>query len=126
MIKEKISITVVLDEFGGTSGVVTLEDLMEEIFGEIEDEFDSDNLTEKQAPDGSFIFSARLEIDYLNEKYDLGLKESEEYETIGGFIINQNEDIPKKGDTFVFDDFEFKILKASNTKIELIKMKKIS
>jgi CBS domain containing-hemolysin-like protein len=126
MIKEKISITVVLDEFGGTSGVVTLEDLMEEIFGEIEDEFDSDNLTEKQNSDGSLILSARLEIDYLNEKYHLGLKESEEYETIGGFIINQNEDIPKKGDTFVFDDFEFKILKASNTKIELIKMKKIS
>ncbi|OIP02373.1 MAG: hypothetical protein AUJ98_01510 [Bacteroidetes bacterium CG2_30_33_31] len=125
MIKEKISIAVILDEFGGTSGMITLEDLMEEIFGEIEDEFDLDTLIETQTDDGSYVFSARLEIDYLNEKYDLGFKESDEYETIGGLIINYNEDIPNKGEKIIIDGYEIKIIKASNSKIELIKMKKM-
>ncbi len=126
MIKEKISIAVVLDEFGGTSGVVTMEDLMEEIFGEIEDEFDSDKFVEKQNEDGTFVFSARLEIDYLNEKYNLGLEHSDEYETIGGLIINKNQDIPAKGEILTFDGFEFRILKASKTKVELVKVRKIN
>ena len=125
MIKEKISIAVILDEFGGTSGMITLEDLMEEIFGEIEDEFDLDTLIETKTDDGSYVFSARLEIDYLNEKYDLGFKESDEYETIGGLIINYNEDIPNKGEKIIIDGYEIKIIKASNSKIELIKMKKM-
>jgi len=126
MIKEKMSIAVVLDEFGGTSGVVTLEDLMEEIFGEIEDEFDNDNLVEKKISEGEFVFSARIEIDYVNEKYGFNLRQSDEYETIGGFIIHHTEDIPKKDEVFVIDGFEFKILEATNTKIELVKMKKLN
>ena len=125
MIKEKMSIAVVMDEFGGTSGVVTLEDLMEEIFGEIEDEFDNDNLVEKKMSEGEFIFSARIEIDYINEKYGFNLRQSDEYETIGGFIIHHTEDIPKNDEVFVIDGFEFKILEATNTKIELVKMKKL-
>lgn len=125
MIKEKMSIAVVLDEFGGTSGIVTLEDLMEEIFGEIEDEFDNDNLIEKELPNEEFVFSARLEIDYINDKYGFNLRQSEEYETIGGYILHHTQDIPEKGKIFIFDEFEFKILEATNIKIELIKMKKI-
>jgi len=123
MIKEKMSIAVVLDEFGGTSGVVTLEDLMEEIFGEIEDEFDKDSLEERRISDNEFVFSARIEIDYVNEKYGFGLRQSEEYETIGGYIIHYTEDIPKEGDVFVFDGFEISIISATNTKIEAVKIK---
>lgn len=124
MIKEKLSMAIVLDEFGGTSGVVTLEDLMEEIVGEIEDEFDNDNNIEKQLADGSLILSARLEIDYLNEHYDFHLPEVDEYETLGGYIIHHNEEIPNKGDEFHIGNYSFKILKASQTRIELVKMQK--
>jgi putative hemolysin len=122
MIKEKQSMVIVLDEFGGTSGVVTLEDLMEEIFGEIEDEFDNDNLVEKHLKDGSYVFSARMEIDYINEHYQLDLPEVDEYETLGGFIIHNNEEIPTKGDEFVIEHFTFKVLKASQSRIDLVKM----
>jgi len=124
MIEEKMSIVVVLDEFGGTSGVVTLEDLMEEIFGEIEDEFDNDIIEEQEISDGEYVFSARIEIDYINEKYNFNLRQSEEYETLGGFIIHHTEEIPHKEDIFIIEGYEFKILSATNTKIELIKMKK--
>ena len=122
MIKEKQSMVVVLDEFGGTSGIVTLEDLMEEIFGEIEDEFDIDSLVEKKLKDGSYVFSARMEIDYINEHYQLNLPEVDDYETLGGFIIHNNEEIPEKGDEFIIDRYTFKILKASQSRIELVKM----
>jgi putative hemolysin len=122
MIKEKLSMAIVLDEFGGTSGVVTLEDLMEEIVGEIEDEFDNDKMIEKELGDGVFIFSARLEIDYINEHYGLNFDEADEYETLGGFIIHHSEEIPKKGDEISIGNNNFIILKAAQTRIELVKI----
>jgi CBS domain containing-hemolysin-like protein len=122
MIKEHISIAVVLDEFGGTSGIVTMEDLMEEIFGEIEDEFDKDKMIEKVLENNEYIFSARLEIDYLNETYDLGLKESEEYETLGGYITHYYENIPEKNTKIQIENKSFEILQAGNAKIDLIKI----
>jgi len=122
MIKEHISIAVVLDEFGGTSGIVTMEDLMEEIFGEIEDEFDKDKMIEKVLENDEFIFSARLEIDYLNETYNLNLKESEEYETLGGYITHYYESIPKKNTKIQIENKSFVILQAGNAKIDLIKI----
>ncbi len=122
MINEKNNIAVVLDEFGGTSGILTLEDLMEEIFGEIEDEFDKDQLIEKQIDENTYIFSARLEIDYINEVFHLGLEDSEEYETLGGFIITFHESIPQKGAKFEIGNYTFEILQASMTKIDLVKI----
>ena len=122
LIKEQKNMAVVLDEFGGTSGVLTLEDLMEEIFGEIEDEFDRDQLLERKIDDQTYIFSARQEIDYLNNQYNFNLTESDEYETLGGFITFHHESIPQKGDDIKIDDFHFIILAASNTKIDLIKV----
>jgi len=122
MIREKLSLVVVLDEFGGTSGVITLEDLMEEIVGDIEDEFDNENLIEKRLSSNVYLFSARLEIDYLNEKYDLNISESDEYETLGGYVIHHTEEIPAKDDHFKIQDYHFKIIKASQSRIELIQM----
>lgn len=122
MIKEHISVAVVLDEFGGTSGIVTMEDLMEEIFGEIEDEFDKDKMIEKVLENNEFIFSARLEIDYLNETYNLNLKESEEYETLGGYITHYYESIPEKNTKIQIENKSFVILQAGNAKIDLIKI----
>lgn len=122
MIKEKTNIAVVLDEFGGTSGILTLEDLMEEIFGEIEDEFDKDQLIERQTDENTFILSARLEIDYLNEAFQLGLEESDEYETLGGYIITFHESIPPRGAKIEIGDYTFEILQAGLTKVDLIKL----
>ncbi len=122
MIKEGQSIAIVLDEFGGTSGLVTLEDLMEEIFGEIEDEFDTEQLVEKTIDSKTFVFSARLEIDYLNERYNLRLPESEEYTTLGGFLIHHQESIPHKGQKILIDGISFEVMQASNTKIDLVKL----
>ncbi len=122
MIKENISVAVVLDEFGGTSGIVTMEDLMEEIFGEIEDEFDKDKMIEKILDEDTFIFSARLEIDYLNDTYNLDLKESEEYETLGGYITHYYESIPEKGTKLKIEKYSFVILQAGDTKIDLVKL----
>jgi len=116
-ISQKKNIAVVVDEFGGTSGVVTLEDLVEEIFGEIKDEYDIDELTEEQKSDYEFIFSARHKIDYLNEKYNLKLPESEDYETIGGLIFDHHENIPQLDDIIKIDYFSFKILQVSHTRI---------
>ena len=121
-IKEQKSIAVVVDEFGGTAGIVTIEDIMEEIFGEIDDEFDLQGLTEEQISEKEFIFSGRLEIDYLNEKYNLNIPESEQYGTIAGFILYNYENVPNINDNIVIGDYNFKILKASTTKIELIKL----
>ena len=123
LIKEKKSIAVVLDEFGGTAGIITLEDLMEEIFGEIEDEFDHGHLVERKIDDNTYIFSARQEIDYLNDKYHLNLDESDEYETLGGYIIFHHESIPEKGQEISIKGNQFEILAASDTKIDLIKLK---
>jgi len=114
----KRSMAVVVDEFGGTSGLITVEDIIEEIFGEIEDEHDSMDLIEKQINKNEYIFSARQEIDYINDKFKLNLEESDEYTTLSGFILDQLEEIPQKGDSFSFKDYYFEILKVSNTKVE--------
>ncbi|MBW6459534.1 MAG: hemolysin family protein [Bacteroidales bacterium] len=121
-IREGKSIAVVVDEFGGTSGLVTIEDMMEEIFGEIEDEFDEDIKVEKVIRSGEYIFSARLEIDYLNNNYKLDLPESEEYETLAGLIIHYHENIPSKGETILINPFRFNILQASEARIELVRL----
>ena len=123
MIKTKKSIAVIIDEFGGTAGIVSMEDLMEEIFGEIDDEFDNDHdIIEKDLGHGNYRFSGRLEIDYLNEKYGLGITVSEEYETLAGFIINTHESIPSNGEIINFKQFQFKIISALNNKIDLIEL----
>lgn len=124
-VNEKKSIALVVDEFGGTSGIVTIEDILEEIFGEIEDEHDTSELIEKQINNNEYIFSARLEIDYLNEKYHLDLPENDEYETLAGFIFFSHESIPKLNQRINTNHFEFKILKVSETRIEIVHLKVI-
>ncbi|TNE81648.1 MAG: HlyC/CorC family transporter [Bacteroidetes bacterium] len=116
------SIALVVDEFGGTAGIVTIEDIMEEIFGEIEDEHDVEQLTEEKISDTEFKFSARHEVDYLNEEYDLNIPEGE-YETLGGFIIARYESLPEKGDTIVIEPFEFHILSVENARIGDIRVR---
>lgn len=122
LIQQRKSIAVVLDEFGGTAGIITIEDIMEEIFGEIDDEYDVEDMIEKQTGPNEYIFSARLEIDYLNEKYKLNLPESEEYETLGGLILNHNESIPVKGDDILIGSLKLKVLQVSEKRLELIKI----
>ena len=117
-INKKKGIAVVVDEFGGTSGIITLEDLVEEIFGEIEDEHDKEVYTEQELGNGIFKFSARLEIDYLNEKYKLGIPDSDEYETLAGYIINNHESIPEKGEAIVIKNFQFEVLSVSQNRID--------
>jgi len=121
-IKKHKSVAIVVDEFGGTSGMVTMEDIIEEIFGEIEDEYDTDEVVEKQLSDTEFIFSARIEIDYLNEKYRFALPESEEYETIAGFILHHQESIPLINEEIEIPPYTFKILKASGNRLEEIRL----
>jgi len=121
-IQEHRSIAIVVDEFGGTSGMVTSEDILEEIFGEIEDEHDTREIIEKKISDTEFIFSGRSEIDMLNEKYFLDLPETEEFETLAGLILYYHESIPKINSVIQTGKFHFKILKATNTKIELVKL----
>jgi len=116
--KKKRSMAVVVDEFGGTSGLITVEDIIEEIFGEIEDEHDTVDLIEKQLKEGEYVFSARQEIHYINDKFKLNIEESVEYTTLSGFILNQLEEIPQKGDSFKYKDYEFEILDVSNTRVE--------
>ncbi|UCH14523.1 MAG: HlyC/CorC family transporter [Bacteroidales bacterium] len=122
LIQEKKSIAAVVDEFGGISGMVTIEDIIEEIFGEIVDEHDTIDLVERQLNDKEFVFSGRLEIDYINEKYKLNIKESEEYDTLAGFIFYHYEKIPKMNERFTIDNFKFNILKVSKTRIEIIQL----
>jgi CBS domain containing-hemolysin-like protein len=122
-IQEHRSIAVVVDEFGGISGMLTIEDIMEEIFGEIDDEHDVDEFIEKNPENGQYIFSGRLELDYLNEKYNLGLPESEEYDTLAGYIIFNYESIPKLNDKIIVGQYEFRILKVSRTRIDLVQLK---
>jgi len=122
-VNEKKNIALVVDEFGGTSGIVTIEDILEEIFGEIEDEHDTSELIEKQLNNNEYIFSARLEIDYLNEKYHLNLPENDEYETLAGFIFFSHESIPKLNQRISINHYEYKILKVSETRIEIVQLK---
>lgn len=117
LIKKKRSISVVLDEFGGTSGIISIEDIVEELFGEIIDEHDTVDLLENKINDGEFEFSARLEVDYLNETYDLNIEENEAYETLGGFIVYHNEDIPKEDEIIEINNLYFKMLKVDSSKI---------
>lgn len=126
LIQEHKSIAAVVDEFGGISGMVTIEDIIEEIFGEIEDEHDMIELVEKQLSNNEYIFSGRLEIDYINDNYDLKIKESEEYDTLAGFIFYHHKSIPKMNERFTIDNLEFKILKASNTKINVVYLQLIN
>lgn len=121
--KEQKSIAVVVDEFGGTSGMVTIEDVMEEIFGEIEDEHDNIDLIEQKISDNEYLFSGRLEIDYLNDKYDFDLPESEDFETLNGFILFNHESIPKYNESIRIEPFTFKIVEVSNTRVEKIQLK---
>jgi CBS domain containing-hemolysin-like protein len=121
-IQQNKSIAVVVDEFGGTSGIITMEDVIEEIFGEINDEFDVEELIEKKISNSEYIFSARLEIDYLNEKYQFNLPESENYETLAGFIIQHYQSIPALNDTIQIGVLSFTILEATENRIEKVKL----
>ncbi|TDO29088.1 hemolysin family protein [Sediminibacterium goheungense] len=120
--KERKSIAWVVDEFGGTAGIVTMEDLLEEIFGEIHDEYDVEEFVEKQLAEDEFIFSGRLELDYLKEKYNLEFPEDDS-ETLSGYIIQKHESIPKQKETIIIDDYRFDILSVSETRIDTVKMK---
>jgi len=122
--KKRKSVAVILDEYGGTSGIMTMEDIVEELFGEIEDEHDSDEeeLTENQMDESNFIFSTRLDVEYLNEEYKLNIPESDSYGTLGGFIVDFTKGIPQKGDQITIANFQFVIEEATNKKIELVKL----
>ncbi|MBI1780477.1 MAG: HlyC/CorC family transporter [Sphingobacteriales bacterium] len=122
--KERKSIAWVVDEFGGTSGIVTMEDLLEEIFGEIHDEYDTEEFVEKQISEDEYIFSGRLEVDYLNEKYGFEFKDDES-ETLSGYIIAHHETIPQQKERIIIDNYEFDILNVTDTRIESVKLKKL-
>lgn len=124
-LQQKKSLGVVVDEFGGTSGIISLEDIVEEIFGDIEDEHDNSNYIAQKNPDGSYLLSARLEIDKVNDLFSLDIPESEDYMTIGGFILHEYENFPKLNEVVRIGRFEFKIIKNTMTKIELVRLKVI-
>ena len=123
--KRKASIAVVIDEFGGTAGIISLEDVLEQIFGEIEDEHDVQEMVEKQTGEGEWIFSARLEVEYLNESYELGITESEEYDTLAGYIISMYGRIPQDGEELRAEKFEIKILKREQSRLDLVSFKRL-
>jgi len=120
--KKRKSVAVVLDEYGGTSGLITIEDIVEELFGEIEDEHDSIHLLEEKISKTKYNFSARLDVDYLNETYKFNLPENENYETLGGLIVNSTEEIPEQNETIKIENFLFTILEVSNTKIDIVSL----
>ncbi|MFQ6603432.1 hemolysin family protein [Flavobacterium sp. C3NV] len=124
LIKKRKNVAVVLDEYGGTSGIITIEDIVEELFGEIEDEHDSEEeeLIEKELGEGKYLFSTRLDVEYLNETYKLAIPEEDSYGTLGGFIVNSTKEIPQKGEEIVIDNYHFVIEEATNKKIELVKL----
>ena len=125
-IQQKKNIAVVVDEFGGTAGIVTLEDIMEEIFGEIEDEHDSNDYVVRQLSLNEFILSGRLEIDTVNQQFDLNLPETEDYVTVAGFILHHHQDFPKLNENITIKNYQIKILKVSNNKIDLVNLKIIT
>jgi CBS domain containing-hemolysin-like protein len=125
LIEQRRSIAVVVDEFGGTSGIITTEDIIEEIFGEIEDEHDKENLTEEKIDENTYRFSARLEIDYLNEKYNLNLPESDEYETLGGLLLQAFGTIPNIKDRIKINNYEIIIDEVEANKIDVVTLKRI-
>lgn len=122
-IKQNKNIAIVVDEFGGTSGMITIEDLIEEIFGEIEDEYDTDEMIEKKISENEYVFSGRLEIDYINGKYNLNLPEADDYETLAGLIISYCESIPEKDFEIKVYPFVFTIIEVSDTRIEQVNLK---
>jgi putative hemolysin len=121
--KKRRSMAIVIDEYGGTSGIMTVEDIVEELLGEIEDEHDSVELIEEQLAEDTYRFSARLEVDYINEAYKLNLPESDQYETLGGLIVNETEGIPEVGDNISVGEYQFRIEAVSSTKIDIITLK---
>ena len=123
LLQQKKSLGVVVDEFGGTSGLISLEDIVEEIFGDIEDEHDSVRYVAKRLDDGEYMLSARLEIEKVNEMFDLHLPESDEYMTVGGYILHEYQSFPKLNEVIKIGCFEFKIVKNTATKIELVRLK---
>lgn len=123
--RERKSIAWVVDEFGGTAGIITMEDVLEELFGEIHDEYDTEEFLEKQLNENEFIFSGRLELDYLNDKYHLDLHQ-EEAETLSGYIINYHETIPRQKERIIIGDCEFEILHVSDTRIETVRLRRLS
>ena len=124
-IKHRSSIAVVIDEFGGTAGIIALEDVLEQIFGEIEDEHDEAEEIEKQVADDEFVFSCRLEVKYLNERYELGIEENKEYDTLAGLIIYHYDGIPAAGEILVIEGLQIKILRTVRSRVELARVKKI-
>ncbi|MCA0132485.1 hemolysin family protein [Winogradskyella alexanderae] len=123
LIKKRRSMTVVIDEYGGTSGIMTVEDIIEELFGEIEDEHDTIEMIEEQIAEDQYRFSARLEVDYLNETYKINLPESENYETLGGLIVNYAQEIPGENEDITIGNFRFTIEEVSSTKINVVLVK---
>lgn len=121
--KKRRSIAVVIDEYGGTSGIMTVEDIIEELFGEIEDEHDTVELIEEQINDNTYKFSARLDVDYINETYKLNLPENENYDTLGGLIVNSTEEIPQENENVIIANFKFTIAEVSSTKIDVVLLK---
>ena len=124
MMSEKRTLAMVVDEFGGTSGLVTLEDIVEEIFGEIEDEHDVKRLVARELPDGAYEFSGRMEISAINEDFGLDIRESEEYHTLSGYILESLQALPRQGDSFKIGDLAFRIEKMTTTRIELVRIEK--
>ena len=122
-IKRKSSIAVVIDEFGGTAGIISLEDVLEQIFGDIEDELDEERSIEKLVGDREYVLSCRLEVEYLNQEYDFEIEESEEYDTLAGYIINNYDGIPTSGTVIVTDKLDIKVLRTTRTRVELARVK---